>query len=295
MSEAATSVAPAANSASTTGQTSSQTTTTTAATSASGATSTSAASTSWTDTLAPDLKEYVGSKGFKDPSAVLDSYRNLEKLRGVPQERLLKLPEAPDAPEWAEVYSKLGKPENPDGYGLQSSPKGDENFLKWAKETFYQNNLNKGQAQSLVQKFNEYAQQKATAMQTEYAEKVKMQELSLKKEWGSAYEQNMAKARVAAKQFGVPGEALDALEKAMGYDGVMKFFNKVSSSMGESTYHGGQQTAGFGPEGGALTPADARSKIEALKKDQSFVDRYTKGDVKAREQLTRLHQMAYDV
>jgi len=38
------------------------------------------------------LRGYVQTKGFKDPGALAESYRNLEKLQGVPQERLLKLP-----------------------------------------------------------------------------------------------------------------------------------------------------------------------------------------------------------
>lgn len=249
--------------------------------------------TPWTDSLSPELQEYVTTKGFKDPTTVLESYRNLEKLRGVPQDRLLKLPDSPDAPEWKDVYSKLGTPATPNDYGLEPSEGGDENFLNWAKETFHGLNLTKDQAHKLVEKFNEYAVQKTQTSQTDYSENVKTQEMELKKEWGSAYHQNIAQAQAAARAFDVPGEAIDALEKSIGFDGTMKFLSNIGKKLGEAAFHGGNQRQGFGEAGEILSPSQAQAKITALKQDPTFVQKYLAGETAAKERLSRLHKMAY--
>lgn len=65
----------------------------------------------------PELRGYIETKGFKSPEAVAESYRNLEKLRGVPAERLVTLPEDVTAEGALDpVWSKLGRPETPDAY-----------------------------------------------------------------------------------------------------------------------------------------------------------------------------------
>lgn len=248
---------------------------------------------SWTDSFSPELKDYVSTKGFKDPKAVLDSYINLEKLRGVPQERLLKMPEDPADAGWNEVYQKLGKPMTPEEYGLQAKEGGDSSFIDWAKGTFHELNLTKSQAQALVQKFGEFADGRSSAQETAFVEKLKSQEMDLKKEWGAAYHQNVANAQAAARAFDIPGEAIDALEKVMGFDGVMKFMNNIGSKIGEAAFHGSGQSKGFGTDGDILTPSQARAKIDALKRDSDFTQKYLAGDPNAKERLTRLHKMAY--
>ena len=249
--------------------------------------------TSWTETLSDDQKEYVSTKGFKDPAAVLESYKNLEKLRGVPQERLLKLPETPDSPEWESVHNQLGKPTSPDGYGFQPEEGGDEAFLDWAKGAFHESNLTKAQAEALMGKFNEYVNLKNIESEESYAEDVKVQELNLKKEWGSAYHQNIAQAQMAARTFDIPAEAIDALEKTMGYDGVMRVMQNIGSKLGEAAFHSGDSRQGFGEGGEALTPSQAQAKIKVLKADPGFTEKYLAGDSAARDRLSRLHKMAY--
>ena len=247
---------------------------------------------SWTDSLNPDMKEYVTNKGFKDASSVLDSYRNLEKLRGVPQERLLKLPEAADSPEWKDVYAKLGTPATPNDYGFEVQEGGDAKFLDWAKETFHGANLTKDQASNILEAFDNYNIEKSHIDNTDYQQKSEAEVLALKKEWGNAYHQNVAEAQRAAKSFGLPVEAFDLLDKGIGHAETMKFFNSIGKQLGESNFHdGGNRHGGFGE--GVLTPTEAIAKIGALKRDSDFVAKYTAGDASAREKMSHYHKMAY--
>lgn len=250
-----------------------------------------APTSNWSDSFDPDLKEYVSSKGFQDPKSVLESYRNLEKLRGVPADRLLKLPDQPDAPEWKDVYSKLGTPATPEGYEFQKNADGDNSFTDWASENFHKLNLTKSQGQELAKQYNDFV----TAQQNEQAEQhnVQTQEqtVKLKKEWGAAYNQNVMKAQAAYRTFGIPDAAVTALEKSMGFDGTMKFMFDIGLRLGEHAFVGGGNSQSFG-DNQIFTPSQAKAKIAALKSDTDFSARYLKGDTKAREQLTRLHEMA---
>jgi len=248
-------------------------------------------SSKWTETFDSDMKDYVTNKGFTDPKAVLESYRNLEKLRGVPQERLLKIPEAADAPEWNEVYSKLGKPATPEGYGLMSKGEEDGGFTDWAKDTFHKLNLTTSQGQSIVEQFNEFKNSQEVHEQERYTMDVQDQTKALQKEWGNAYQQNIARAQHAYRTFGLSDKAVSALEKSIGFDGTMKFMHDLGSRISEHGYVSGETPRGFG-DSVILTPDQARARISALKNDPDFTNKYIKGDVKARSEMSRLHEMA---
>ncbi len=249
----------------------------------------------WTDGFDADLKEYVTQKGFQDPKTVIDSYRNLEKLRGVPQERLLKLPDAnagADAPEWNDVYSKLGKPPTPEGYGLKARDPNNAGFTDWAKDTFHKMNLTTTQGQELVKQFDAFNQSQQAAINEAHTAKVTQQTTALKQEWGAAYQQNISRAQMAYKQFGIPDTAIDSLEQSIGFDGVMKLFHKLGTQVGEHEFiSGGPGNAGFG-EGTILTPEQANARIKSLKQDQQWASAYVKGGVKERAEMERLMKMA---
>lgn len=245
---------------------------------------------SWVDSFDADAKDFVTQRGFKDPKSLLDSYRNLEKLRGVPQDRLLKLPEQPDDKAWDDVYSKLGKPATPEGYGLQPVDKDKPEFTNWAKDTFHKLNLTAEQGQQLIKQFQEFQNAQTTQSQEQYTAQIQEQTGKLRKEWGAAFDQNINRARQAYRQFGIPDSAIDSLEKSIGFDGVMKMFHKLGTSVGEHAFIGGDGGSGFGDM--ILTPEQANARIKALKQDGAWADRYLKGGVKERQEMARLMEMA---
>ena len=110
------------------------------------------ASTDWTNGFNEDLKGYTTSKGFKDPSAVVDSYRNLEKLIGV-KEKLLQVPDDLGSKDMDAVWNRLGRPEKAEGYSFKGA---DEGFDKWAKESFHKAGLTTNQAKSVIEQYDAY-------------------------------------------------------------------------------------------------------------------------------------------
>lgn len=242
----------------------------------------------WYEGFAPEMKGYIQNKGFKDPADLATAYQNLEKLRGVPQERLLTLPaKDDDAAGWEGLYNRLGRPAKAEEYKL---PPGDENFSKWAKDTFHKIGLTAKQAESLSKEWGQYGEKLVSDTTASYEAKVKAETDALKKEWGAAFDQEMEAARTAYREFGITDEVIDKLEDSMGYAAVMKLMNSLGKKVGEHSFVHGDRREGFK---GSFTPSQAQAKITALRQDQDFVSRYVSGDTKAREEMETLHKYAY--
>ena len=102
----------------------------------------------WTSSFQEQDKLYITQKGFKDPAAILDSYKNLETLMGTPKERLLRLPDKPDAPEWGDIYDRLGRPKNANEYQFAKPAQGgaeNKEFTEWAQKLFHGQGLTRQQ------------------------------------------------------------------------------------------------------------------------------------------------------
>lgn len=220
---------------------------------------------------------------------LVKGFRAAEKHIGVPPDQLLRLPKEGDTAAWDATYAKLGRPADPSKYELKLPEGADPKFVDWARGTFHKLGLNNAQANEMMAKYNAFTAEYAKAADAEYNAKVEADTAVLKKEWGAAEAKNVQIARGAAKELGIPGEAVDALEKTLGYAGVMKLFHKIGSAFGEDKYLSG------GPAGFANTkaPAAAMQRIQQLQTDQQFVARLRSGDVAAKKEWDDLHAQAY--
>lgn len=249
-----------------------------------------AASDTWLTGLPSELKGYVENKGFKDPGAMVDAYRNLEKHLGVPKERLLKLPEKDEDPGWSEIHNRLGRPDKPEGYEFAPPPGGDPETTAWAAKTFHELGLSKRQAQSLITKWND--QQKGT-LEKQAGDKTVKQDLErteLRREWGAALEQNVKLVNAAAQEFGLDEAAVQKLGDTLGIKATMKLLHAIGERVGEDKFVSGNNAqGGFGP----LSPDAAKDKIKTLMTDKDFVKRYRAGDVQARDQMAKLHEYGF--
>ena len=257
-----------------------------------GGTASGGTPTEWTTGLNDDLKGYIQNKGFKDPGSVVESYRNLEKLHGVPQERLLKLPEAIDlkTPEGRAIFERLGAPKEAKDYEISIPPEhGDEKLADWFRTTAYENGFTRKQVEGLVNAWNARSGEFVKGQAEQSKQAIESQEMNLKKEWGAAFDQNMNIAKAGAKKMGITTAQADALEDALGFDGVMKLAYDFGKSTGEHAFIGGTQSPG---QPGAMTPNSALAKINERSADKSFYSRLMAGDIDAKNEWEHLHRMA---
>lgn len=250
-----------------------------------------AANGNWFDSFDTDLKGYIQTKGWKDPAAVVGSYRNAEKLLGVPPEQVVKLPKD-DAPAeaWDAVWKQLGAPETAEDYGFKPAEGGDPTMAEWMGKAFHEAKVPKGMAAKIAEKYQAFVQNFQEQQAATKQAKAGQEAATLKLEWGAAQEQNLRIAQKATMALGIDGEMIDKLEDAMGYAGVMKFFHGIGSKMGESDFVSGDTTNGFK---GAMSPEQALAEINALKADKGFAKKYNEGDKEARARMSQLHKWAY--
>jgi len=221
------------------------------------------APTNWYSSMEIDesTQGYIQSKGWDSPKALLESYRNLEKFKGAPEDRLLTLPEEQLPEHMGEVWNRLGRPETPEGYEVEL-PEGitlDEARMNSMREFAHQNGISKDAFAKLAKLDAEQqlANQKAyeESMQAEF----QRQETELKNEWGTKYDESVFMAEKGMREMGVDAEAFDVIKYGLGYDGAMKFFQKVASAMGEKALVEGEKRSDFG-----MTPEQARYEMDQL-------------------------------
>lgn len=245
----------------------------------------------WTSALDDDSRGFVELRQWKDPSALVKSYRELERLKGAPPERLATIPDKGDDVEgWNALYSKLGRPETADKYEIPMPKEGGSpEFEKWARGTFHELGLSAAQGRALVEKWNEFAGGLSSAQEEADKASFEAEQAALKKEWGAVYDQNVAAAKAAAAQLGLSKEAIDKLEGAVGFTELMRHLYTVGTKFGEDAFVSGEGKAGaFG-----LTPGAAKAKIRELQQDTGFATRLAGNDVKALEEWDKLHKIAF--
>lgn len=238
----------------------------------------------------------VGDRQWKNPNDLLTSYRNLEKLSGVPPDRLIKLPTDKDGPDaWKPIFQRLGMPETSDKY-VVPLPEGDKGeFAKVARDWFHGANMTQSQVTKVAEQWNTFqaAQQKA---QTDAIEARNTADVAdLKKGWGADYDTNSQLVDKAAEAFGMDQTILDALKQAAGPKKAMEFLHNVGKKLGVED----SSVPGIGGKGASvqMTPEMAQAEMSRLKNDRTFAQLFNSPDpqqrMEARNTMNRLSQMAH--
>lgn len=214
---------------------------------------------SFMDFKGDNINDVIGKLG--------KSYLNTKKLVGADKNALLKIPAAEDDKDgWNAVYNKLGRPETPEGYGLEDKFKDVPGFSPEAmKEINAVAHANGVSAKALEAIASKYFEQNGAAVTASEEEVAKMQDeyvAALQKEWGGAYEQNTNKVLMALKQHADP----EFLELAKQYPhifdhpAVMKTLDKFIKSSSEDA----GPTKGSASGDAHMTPAEAQAAINEM-------------------------------
>lgn len=232
----------------------------------------------------------VSERQWKAPGDLVNSYRNLEKLTGVPAERLVKLPGADGKPEeWDSVYTRLGRPEKPEGYNIQVAKGGDEKFAGALRTGFHTLGLSGKQGEGVTKIITDYVTAVGKEQNDAFIAKGAEGAEKLKTEWGAEHDARLALAKQAAKVFGYDDATVDALQRVKGYDGVMKHLHDLGKRLGEADFVGSDAPR---PGAGKMTAQEAQAEITRLRADKSWVSKWITGDAEARKTLADLNKIA---
>jgi hypothetical protein len=224
--------------------------------------------------------------------ALVKGFRDTQKFVGAPADKLLRLPDfdKADKVELDQFYNKLGRPAESKGYDIPIPDGVDSSFADAAKAKFHELGLTAKQGKALAEWNNQFGSELSVQQQEAQQQQVKDQEASLKHEWGNAYDKQLSIAKNAAASIGLTPEKVDALQSALGYDGVMKLMADIGGKIGEAGFVDGNGSSNFN---GVLTPNQAVARLANLQSDKEWVGKYMAGNMEAKAEMTRLMKMAY--
>lgn len=248
----------------------------------------------WKESLPEDIRSDASLAAIQDVPSLAKSYIHAQSLVGADK---IALPgkEATEE-DWAGVFTKLGRPETIAGYELKKPdnlPEGlnyDETMLTGFKETAHKLGLLPSQVDGLHDWWNKANVEGFTASTNAQKEATTAAETALKQEYGNAYDQKLATAQTALKEFGG-----DELVKFMDESGLGNNpqFIKLMATVGEGMLEDGLK--GNGQHSGAITPADAQVKIAEIMTDKKspYHDRYHADHQRIVDEVQKLYSQAY--
>lgn len=257
----------------------------------------------WYDGADADTIGYIQNKKWdkESPLKVLEGYRNLEKFHGVPADKIIKLPASDDPAEWGAIYDRLGRPESPDKYGMDSIqvPEGvelDSETVNKFDALFHQSGITKSQRDKILNEYVKFEGERTAAMQQKIDQETAIQVDALKKEWGSKFDERVDMARRAFKSFLPDGADKDAVaaafEQSVGPAVAAKMFANLADKLGEDKFHDDSEPAdqrfGYSRE---QAINDKNTLMNELKSDRSRLDAYNRGKGLDYEKMMRLNKI----
>ena len=244
--------------------------------------------------LDADAKAALAKHQWQHPNDAIKMYTSLEKLMGLPPDKLIRVPKDDDPKAWNEVYTRLGRPEKAADYKLPIPEGQDGAFAKTAADWFHEAGVTQAGATRLATKWNDFqaAQQKQQTEQL--AARDTEQVNALKSEWGANYDRLAGQVDKAAETFGMKPEQLAALKQVMGPKEAMQFLQKIGSKLGveDNQFHDGAAPQGFNN----MSPEQAQAEIQRLQHDKLFAQEFNSKDPRvkseARQKMARLSVIA---
>ncbi len=260
------------------------------------------ASGNWTEGFSEEARAVVESKGWDGPGAVVESFTNLEKLFGADRAgNTVALPKnGEDVDALNNIYTRLGRPEAPEGYKIPDPPQGvpqNGAFVDAMIPVCHDAGLTQSQLEKVVNGYNGFAAKYLENDAKQIKEKAAKEDEALNLQWGDQTDAKMAAAKKAAQA--VPtdvadvGKLLDTMEgdNVVGRADIFRLFNWLGEKYFTEDGLDGEGGGNFG-----MTPEQAKQQIDSLTLDPEFnkslFDANNPGHKAAKEKWDRLHEIA---
>lgn len=220
---------------------------------------------SWKDSLPADLKTDKSLESIKDIASLAKSYIHAQRLVGVDK---IPIPNKHATPEdWQAVYSKLGRPDKPEGYKInfKEGTKVDDATLNAFKSLSHKSGLLPNQAQAIVDFYNDLTTKTNAELDNQAKAGRTKAEQELKSEWGNAYDAKLqSAANTAVKYIGADFAHLILSDgtKVGDHPTFVKAFASIAKDLGEDSVV--QQS---GPQ--YMTPKELDKQIAELQQPGS--------------------------
>lgn len=248
----------------------------------------------WFAGLDSETSGYIQNRGLDKLDAkaaalkAIEFHRNAEAKLGAPADQLVRLPkDSGDVATRDALFNKLGRPADAKGYDFKGVET-DDQFETWARGTFHKLGLSQEQGSELMKGLIAETARVEDEENTAKAAAFEVEKQALLKNWGKGADANLFIAQQAYGKLGLTKEMVAAIESQVGFKQTMETFLNLGVKMGEDRYVSGDSNQ----PGQRMTRDMAKDRISSLKRDETFVAKYMKGDVQAVKEMTDLHTIA---
>ena len=214
-----------------------------------------------------DLREHPSLSPIKDVGNLARSFVNAQKLIGADK---IPFPTNPTEEDLSNIYSRLGRPETPEGYEFAT----DGNVITEDVAAEYAGvahklGLSPKQAAGILDYYKGSVGQTTEEMEQLAQEQAEQTTNELKREWGNSFESKVAAAKGIIEQFA----GLDMLQmrledgtKVGNHPAFIKAFAAIGDFKSTVT---SEDTINDGTRNSVFTPAQAQAEIDAIMNDKS--------------------------
>jgi hypothetical protein len=221
----------------------------------------------WRDSIPAEVRDHTSLRHITDVGALAKSYVHAQQMIGADKVAIPGKHATDD--DWNEVYTRLGRPEDPNGYELDTSTVGDTNVmddgtLNWYKQVAHKAGLTPQQAQVVFDEYNQLTGQQMSQVGQDVETRISEAEMELKREFGSAFDDRMQLGSSVLAEFGA--EELSEVELADGTrlgdnpDAVrmlVRIGEFLRDRTGEDSFAGPKTSIG-------MTPDEAKQRLDDL-------------------------------
>lgn len=247
----------------------------------------------WRDGLPEELATDASLADIKDLPALVKSFIHAQRLIG--RDKIPMPGEDASTEEWMDVYNRLGRPADADGYTMGPPDELPEGYKYNAayeaaiRKAFHEAGLRPEQAGPIWDALQAQATGGYKDFMSGQAARLEAEHASLHEEWGEKYDENLQLASWVAKEFGGDDFVKFLNESKIAQEPqFLKVAAAIGAKLGEDTPQPGRASA-------TLTPAEAQSKINEVMGDPKHP--YHDGDSVAHKdavgKMEKLFKMAY--
>ena len=242
--------------------------------------------------LPEEIRDHPSLQSINDVRNLGLSFVNAQRLIGADK---IPLPKNPTEDDLSNIYSKLGRPDEPSGYAIQADgqilTEGDVNTYT---DIAHKLGLSKAQANGILDYYRSSIQQTTEAMSKDAQQEKQMIEESLKAEWGANYDAKVNQANRAVAD--IAGEDLlnMVLEDGTKVGNHPAFIKAFANFADFKTSVTKEDTISENSVNYRMSPADAKAKIDTIMNDKSHAYWDRKNPV-AREKAVKEVQDLYEM
>lgn len=236
-----------------------------------------------------ELRDHPSISPIKDVENLARSYVNAQRLIGADK---IPMPVNPTDDDLDRIYSRLGRPETPDGYEIKADGTIlTEDLASSYADVAHKLRLTPEQAKGVLDYYRSTVEQSegASAEMVEIAREETVN--TLRQEWGRAFDQKVEAASRVAQEFGT-SEMFD-IQLADGSklgDNVefIKAFAKIADFRQTVT---SEDTVAEMPQSNVMTPAAAQAEIDAIMNDKTHAYWDRKNPVGRQQAVERMQHL----